>query len=206
MGFIKPLAGFFGEDGGGEGAEDFAVLDAPVQYFFHLGAARVGDDTAVAERAGAPFGAALIPAEDFSVGDDGGGAAQEFFFREFGDCVAALRDGAGLYGGADFFGRIGGAPIGVIHREGAWLAEDLVPDGIGGADGDAGIPGGGVHVELFEWRGVENFSVCNAIEGDSTGEADGFCAGLCGEFLQHAEVDLLEAGLESGSKVAMALF
>src|SRR5258707_1053912 len=111
MGFIKPLAGFFGEDGGGEGAEDFAVLDAAVENFFHFRAARVGDDAAVAKRAGAPFGAALIPAEDFSFGDDGGGAAQEFFFLKFGDGVAALRNTAGLYGGANFFGRIGGAPI-----------------------------------------------------------------------------------------------
>src|SRR5258708_7550282 len=104
MGFIKPLAGFFGEDGGGEGPEDFAVLDAAVQYFFHLGAARVGYDAAVAERAGAPFGAALIPAEDFPVGDDGGGAAQEFFFRGCGGLVSALRGGSGFDGGGEFFG------------------------------------------------------------------------------------------------------
>src|SRR5258708_7927344 len=103
MGFIKPLAGFFGEDGGGEGAEDFAVLDAAVQNFFHFGAARVGDDAAVAERAGAPFGAALIPAEDFSFGDDGGGAAQGVFFRELGERGAASRDGAGLDCGGGFF-------------------------------------------------------------------------------------------------------
>src|SRR5580704_15734782 len=110
MGFFEPLAGFFREDRGREGAEDFPVLDASVQNFFHFGAARVGDDAAVAERAGAPFGAALIPAENFSFGDDAGGAAEEFFFREFGDGVAALRDGAAFDGCTDLLGRIAGPP------------------------------------------------------------------------------------------------
>jgi len=36
------------------------------------------------------------------------------------------------------------------------------------------------------------FSVGDAVEGDSTGEADGFRVGLRGEFLQHAEVNLFE--------------
>jgi len=45
------------------------------------------------------------------------------------------------------------------------------------------------------WR--SKFFRGNAIEGDSTGEADGFRARLCGEFLQHAEVNLFEASLEA---------
>src|SRR5580704_7214187 len=62
--FLKPLASFFGEDRRCERPENFAMLDAAIESVFHLGAARIGYDAAIAERAGSPFSAALEPAEN----------------------------------------------------------------------------------------------------------------------------------------------
>ena len=78
-----------------------------------------------------------------------------------------MGDGAGLDGGANFFGRISGTPVGVIHREGAGPVENLMPDVVGGADGEAGIARGGMHVDLFERSGIEDLSVGDAVEGDA---------------------------------------
>ena len=46
-----------------EGAERLAMFYAAVQDVLHLGLARVGEQAAVAERAGPEFGAALKPAD-----------------------------------------------------------------------------------------------------------------------------------------------
>jgi hypothetical protein len=55
---VEPLAGVAGEDGGGEGPERLPVLDPRVQCAGGLGGARVREDAALAERAGAEFAAA----------------------------------------------------------------------------------------------------------------------------------------------------
>ena len=57
------------QDRGREGAERFAPLDLGVEDGLHVGAARIADDRAVAERARAPLHAALKPADDLAVGD-----------------------------------------------------------------------------------------------------------------------------------------
>ncbi len=94
MGFFEIFAGGLREDGRCEGAEDFAVLDAAIQNFFHFRAARIGDDAAIAEGARSPFGAALKPAENFPVGDDLRGAAHEVGLGEFRDGITVMRDSA----------------------------------------------------------------------------------------------------------------
>ena len=60
--------GLFG-DRWRERAKDLAVLDAPIQNFLHLGAARIGQNAAIAQSARSPFRGALKPTHDFSGGD-----------------------------------------------------------------------------------------------------------------------------------------
>ena len=69
---------------------------------FISGRRGIGDDAAIAERARSPFGAALKPAENFSVGNDLRGVAHQIGFGEFGDEVAFVRECAGVDGAARF--------------------------------------------------------------------------------------------------------
>src|SRR5450755_4872728 len=93
----------------------------------------------------------------------------------------------------------------MIHDEGTGLGEDLVPHVKGGAYGQAAVTGGGMHVDIFESGGIENFPVGDAIESYAACQADGFQAGFFGELSQHAEINLLEAGLQRGGKILVAL-
>ena len=182
------------------------MLDAAIENFLHFRAARIGDDAAIAEGARTPLGAALEPAENFSVGDDRRAALHEFFFRQFGDGIAALRELAGGHRGADSLARVARPPISVVHHKGARLAENLVPYVEGGANGETGVPGRGMNIDFFERRRIEDFSVGHAIEGHAAGEANGFAVRLCGQFAQHTEVNFFEPRLQSGREIAMPLF
>src|SRR5207253_6340409 len=105
----------------------FAVLDAAVENVFYFRTPRVGDDAAIAQRPRTPFGAALKPAEYFSIGDDRSAAARQFFFGWFRDAIAISRETARVDGTADFFARIPRSPVSVIHHKRARLAKFLVP-------------------------------------------------------------------------------
>src|ERR1700675_309066 len=94
MRFFEIIAGGFSEDGTREGAKDFAMLDAAIQNFFHLRTTWIGDDAAVAKGSRSPFGTALKPAENFSIGDNLRGIAHEVGFRKFGDEITVAHKGA----------------------------------------------------------------------------------------------------------------
>src|SRR5229473_584304 len=167
----EPLTRSFRENGGRERPEDFAVLDSLVQNFFHLRAPRIGDDTPVAERSRTPFGASLKPPENFPVGDNRGSSADQVFFWQFGDRTASLRDTARADSVANLRVREARTPVSVIHHKGAWLPKNLVPHVKCGSDRESSIPRSGLYVNLFEWRGFENFPVGHAIERHSAGKA-----------------------------------
>jgi len=75
MRLLEVFPGVFRKDGRRKGAKSLTVLDAAVKNFLHFRTARVCDDAAIAKRARTPFRATLEPAENFSIGDDRGGAA-----------------------------------------------------------------------------------------------------------------------------------
>src|SRR5579864_9111686 len=76
------IAGGLREDRRAERAKCFAMLNAAVQNIFHLYAARVGQDAAVAERARSKLHASLKPARDFSSSQCVGGLVNERVFIE----------------------------------------------------------------------------------------------------------------------------
>src|SRR5258708_37136355 len=108
--------------------EDFPVLDPAIQNLLHFRTARVGDDAAIAQGARPPFGAALKPAENFSIRDDRGGAARQLLFSQFGDRIAALPQAIRLDRASNLIARITRSPVSALPRQRARLAEFLVPD------------------------------------------------------------------------------
>src|ERR1700736_892157 len=98
MRFFEIFAGGFGEDGRREGTEDFAMLDAAIQNFFHFRTTGIGDDAAIAEGPRSPFGTVLKPAENFSIGNNLRSVAHEVRLSEFGDGITVTRKGAGIDG------------------------------------------------------------------------------------------------------------
>src|SRR5215472_5127261 len=72
---FKIFPGGLGQDRRRKGAKALAVLDAPVENLFHFGTAGVRYDAAIPERARAPLGSSLKPAEDLAVGNDARSAA-----------------------------------------------------------------------------------------------------------------------------------
>src|SRR5205823_14028578 len=126
--------------------------------------ARVGNDTAVAKRPRTPFGAALKPAENFSIGDDPGGAAGKFFFAQLRDGIAAFCQPVCINFAADFLASISRSPVGMLHHERTRLAEFLMPDVVRGADCQASISCRRMNINLLERGCVKYFSVRDAIE------------------------------------------
>ena len=58
MGLFEKFAGSLGQDRRRKGTKDFAVLDPAIEDVLHIRAARVSQNTAVAQSARTPFGAA----------------------------------------------------------------------------------------------------------------------------------------------------
>ena len=104
-----------------ERPERFAPLDLGVEDLLHVGAARIADDRAVAERARPPFHAALKPADDLAVGDRRGGAPAELgLVGDFLDRAAGrgdLRSRCAASSAAMSSASKLRAPIGVVHDE-----------------------------------------------------------------------------------------
>ena len=133
-----------------KGAKCLAVLDAPVQNVFHLRPSRIGEDAAISERARAPLGGTLIPADDFSGGNVARRGLQAARLRRVPRMwtsslsrtrVSAARISAGW--------RIR-APIGVFHHEFARAAENLMIHGESGSHGKSGIACGRLDENLFK--------------------------------------------------------
>ncbi len=170
---FEPLGDLFLEDRGRERAKRFPPLDLGVEDRLHVGAARVADDRAVAERARAPFHAALEPADDPAVGDRGGGATLELAIRAFfhgasggGDALAFLSERRG-----DLVAPVMRAPIGVVHHERPRVPEP-VPHRQGGADRAAGVAGGRLHIDAAERRHPAHLAVGDRVHRAAAGERE----------------------------------
>src|ERR1700733_1832820 len=94
MRLLEPLARGLCENRWREWAKNFAMLDAAIENVFHVGPPRISDDAAITQRARAPLGASLKPAQNFPLGDDRGGTLAEPFFVCFGNNESIVRDGA----------------------------------------------------------------------------------------------------------------
>ena len=116
---------------GANGRNDSRRLILALRMRLHVGAARIADDRAVAERARAPFHAALKPADDLAVGDRRGRApAQLCLVGDRFDRAAGRRRSRSPccdQQPRDLARAELRPPIGVVHHERARAAE-LVPD------------------------------------------------------------------------------
>lgn len=63
----------------GANGQRFAALNFQIENVFHIGAARIAEDRAVAECARSPFHAPLEPADDEAVGNGTGRRIDELF-------------------------------------------------------------------------------------------------------------------------------
>ncbi len=154
---------------------------------FMSGAARVGNDAAIPQRAWSPLCPSLEPAEDFSGSDFLRRFFRNLFFGKLGNLHAFAAQSAGSNGSAYLLGRVARPPICVFHNERSWLPKDLMMHEISSADREAGISRRGLHEDSFEWRLVKNFPVGDAIERHPAGQADGFLLGSGVQGAKHFE-------------------
>ncbi len=204
MRFLEKLAGSFFRNRGCEWTKRFAVLDAPVQDVFHFGAARVGQDAAIAQRARSPFRRALEPADNFSVGNMPRGRTHEFGFVELRN-LHFVRRAHAIDHGANLGGRKLRPPVRVLHHEFARPPEDLVVHGEGRADRQARIARRRLNAHLLEGRRVENLAVGHAIESHAARQAQRLLTALLGEAVPVSNKDFLESRLHAGGEIVVAL-
>ena len=197
----------------------FAIFHPLVEPFARLGVAGIGEDRAVAERAGPGFGGALIDRDDAVLRDR--------VSHQVGDGVAALRcrdladalrsDIVGLQRGGDVIGRGRYAAIErVRHRRAAWGARKAceLP---GSPDGDAGIAGHRRHPQMqaglaplvfLEPRLVEMFEqphIADRVQRDATGQHQAMCAGRAQQMIHDMDHRILEHQLRRGRLVEPVL-
>ena len=182
------------------------MLDSGVEDVLHFRAARIGDDAAISERARAPLGASLKPAENFPGGNFLRSFPSNHLFGMLRYFHALFAQAAGGNRRAHLLGRITGPPIGVLHDERTRLAEDLVMDVIGGSDGKSRHRPTQVGGKSFERSLIKDFPVRDAIEGHAARKAHRFLFGPGMQTPQHLEQDFLEARLQRRSAVAMNFF
>src|SRR5580658_5622314 len=111
MRLFEPFPRGFREYRWSEGAEDFAVLDALVQYLLHFRPSRIGDDASIAERARSPFRSPLKPSEDFPVGHNCGGALHKIFLWQFFDVPTVFQRTVGIHCAPNLLARISRTPV-----------------------------------------------------------------------------------------------
>src|SRR5690348_3305396 len=102
------------------------MFHAAIEDLLHFRSSRIDDDTAVSERAGSPFGASLVPAHDFSFGDEVSRLFHQFTFIAFNNIEIRGADAGALHCLAHLRIRVARSPIGMIHDERARLPEDLM--------------------------------------------------------------------------------
>src|SRR5580704_1214813 len=150
------------------------MLDALIQNIFHFGAAWIGQDAAVAERARSPLRAALIPAKNFAVSQFARCCVDHTVFIQFLNFDSIVPRSALGDRARNLRSRKSRAPSHVLHHEGARPAENRMLDGKRSADRQASIARSRLHVYALEWRVLEHLSVRHAIESHSAREAQGF--------------------------------
>src|SRR5579863_1427560 len=125
------------------------MLDAAIQNVLHVGTPRIGDDAAIPQRARAPLGASLKPAENLSIGNDRSCALAYIFSVEFRHAKTVVSDRAGINRLTNFSMRKFWAPIRIAHRKRPGLSELLMPNIIGRTDREACIARGRLHKNLL---------------------------------------------------------
>src|SRR4051812_22097577 len=110
-----------------EGTVRLTEFHLAVDRVLHVRAARIAEDAAVPQRAGAPFHPALIPADGAAFGEERRGLALDV--ADLARLESRRGDGAPQFGI-----RILRPPIRVLHDEAARPAETLVPDVEGNAE------------------------------------------------------------------------
>ena len=93
----------------------------------------------------------------------------------------------------------------MLHHERPRLPQLLVPDVVGGADGDSGVTRGRLHVDALELGLRANATVRDRVQGDAAGEAEILGAGAPVRCAHEVQVRLLEHPLERGGDVAVSL-
>src|SRR6185436_3185232 len=131
--------------------EALAELDPRVDDVAHVGAPRIGDDAAVAERTRAPLHPSLEPADDPAVGNLRGGPVVE---RRFVVPRAPHAGALGNRGALAVERRHNRAiverrtPVAVLHHERARPPFNLVPRVERGAERGAVVAGGGLDEDV----------------------------------------------------------
>ena len=153
------------------------MLDATVEYLFHLRAARIGKDAAVPQSTRSPLRAPLVPTDNFSPGDVVGRRVHEGVFLEFCDLDIFGTRVAARYGFANLLRRKPGAPKSMIHLKAAGLSENLMTHGKRCAERKAAIASSRLDIDALERRAFENLPIRDAIESDAPGQAERFRLG-----------------------------
>ncbi len=167
------------------------MLDPRVEDVLHVLPPRVGDDRAVAERTWPELHPPLEPADDVAGGDPLGHVDEELAVVEPAGVEPRDRQRARA-----LFVRVGGSRGGVLHHEPARMAELLVPDVVGGADGDARVAGRRLDEHLLERRLRPDPPVRDRVQRDAAREADPRDSRALPQSPDEVEVDLLEHRLE----------
>src|SRR5207244_4500451 len=132
--------------------EGLAALDLDVEDVAHVVSARVGQDRAIAQGPRAPFAAALIPADNLTGSDGGGGFTQQGSFviecLDMQLAIAAAVD-AGFDSAANVFVAVFRSPIGVLHDEATRAIEDGVLHVERCAQRCSAVGGGGLDIDIL---------------------------------------------------------
>src|ERR1700723_2508595 len=164
MRLLEVFAGRFFEDRRREGPEGLAVFDAAIQNFFHFRPPRIGQNAALAQRARAPFDAALKPSQNFSLGDMPRGGLNERSFFQLADLNVVARTPEFFHRAANFLGIELRTPPGMIHHEFTRASQNLMIYYECRADREARVTRRGLDVNALERRRIEDAPVGHAVK------------------------------------------
>src|SRR4030081_3375662 len=185
MGFLEIFSRRFRKYLRSEPPAYFPVLDPSVQNILHIGTARIGHDTAVAQRPWTPFGSPLKPAENFPGGNFFRCFFCEHFFGKFANFHALSLQAAGSHGSSHLRRSIARAPVSILHHKGTRLFKNLVMYKICCTNRQTRVSRCGLDEDLFERRLVKYFSVSNTIKCDPAGMTHSLLAGASMKRTQH---------------------
>src|SRR5262249_6376604 len=133
------------------------------------------------------------------------GTAHQFIQGRLGHAEAFGSCGGGIYRLPGVRARGFRAPIGVRPYEGSWLSKELMPNIESRARRKACVAGRRMDVDLFEWRLLENVSVCHAIESNAARQADLLQPGAGRKLTKHAQIDFFQPSLECCCEISVLL-
>ena len=160
---------------GRERPELLAKLDLGVDDLAHVGAPRIGEDAAVAERARAPLHAALEPADDLSRREMRPPSRRTARRRRRSSRRSHRRSPSSSAARVDRRGDRAvverRSPVAVRHHEPARLARQLVPDVERRAERRAVVARRRLDVDLAERRALADLAVGDAVHRAAAGQA-----------------------------------